>query len=276
MVEEHRENPNKHPAPNTVSYNSVLHAWSRSSLESAVGRAETILNYMIRSGNRAIAPDLYSFTTVLNALAKSKQPKKAEKAREYLDVMLQMHASAKQSSLRPTQVPFNAVFNAAAFSALGTPEEEQRMALKTAVETFSLMKRLSVNPDMISYGNMLKVVANLVPKGKTRTEMALQLFQACCNDGLVGELVWSEARRALPAKTLTELLPTRKPISAIKIQDLPNSWKKSLPKDRRMHMKPIKQKTVENKTNTAEEKRKEPVRRFRNIAEQSYQSGRDI
>ena len=276
MVTEHRENPDKCPAPNTVSYNSVLHAWSRSSSESAVGRTETILKYMIKSGDQTIAPDSYSFTTVLNALAKSKQPNKAEKAREYLEMMLQIHAKTKQSSLKPTQVPFNAVLNAAAFSALGTPEEEQRMALKTAVETFSLMKKLSVKPDMISYGNMLKAVANLVPKGKIRTEMGLQLFQACCSDGLVGELVWNEARRALPAKMLCELLRTKKPLAAINIGDLPNSWKKSLPKDRRMHMKPKKQRKNENETDPMEEKRKEPVRRFRNISEQSYQSGRDI
>lgn len=276
MVKEQGKNSNECPAPNTVSYNNVLHAWGRSSLESAVKRAEMILKYMVKSGDPTIAPDSYSFTTVINALAKSKKPNKAEKAREYLEMMLQIHVKTKRESLGPTQVPFNAVLNAAAFSSIGTPEDEQRMALKTAVETFTLMKKLSVHPDMISYGNMLKVVANLVPMGKTRTAMSLQLFRTCCNDGLVGGLVWDEARRALPAKTLRELLRTKKPLAAIKIQDLPNSWKKRLPRDQRMNLKSKKQKKKGNKPDPVEEKRKEPVRRFRNIAEPSYQSGRDV
>ena len=274
MLEAHREDPSSCPAPNSVSYNCVLHAWSRSSSDSAVERAESILQFMIKSGDENISPDTYSFTSVLNALAKSKQPNKAARAREYLDTMLQMHAKTKHNALSPTQVPFNAVLNAAAFSALGTPEEEQRAALKIAVETFSLMKRLSIHPDMISYGNMLKVVANLIPKGKTRTEMGLQLFRTCCQEGLVGDLVWNEARRALPPKVLSELFRSPKPLAATQVRDLPVAWSRNLPKERRNAPKP-RQKTPQ-KPDPVEQKRKEPLRRFRNISEQSYQSGRDI
>ena len=228
---------------------------------------------MIKSDDPSIAPDAYSFTSVLNTLAKSEQPNKAQRAREYLDMMLNMHAKTKKDALQPTQVPFNAVLNAAAFSALGTPEEEQRMALKIAVGTFSLMKKLAIRPDMISYGNMLKCVANLVPFGSTRTEMGLQLFKGCCQDGLVGDLVWNEARRALPAKVLSNLFRNQpKPLSAMRVQDLPRSWRKNLPKERRMHAKQKQQELPD----PAEIKRKEPVRRFRNISEASYQSGRDV
>ena len=275
MLEAHRDKPDSRPAPNTVSYNCVLHAWSRSSSESAVERAEAILQFMIKSNDPKIAPDAYSFTSVLNTLAKSKQPNKAQRARQYLEMMLNMHAQTKRNALRPTQVPFNAVLNAAAFSALGTPEEEQRMALKTAVETFSLVKKLSIQPDMISYGNMLKVVANLVPRGSTRTEMGLQLFNGCCQDGLVGELVWNEARRAMPSKALVGLFRNQpKPLSAMRVQDLPRSWRKNLPKERRMHAK--RKGKPKEKPDPAEARRREPVKRFRNISEQSYQSGRDV
>lgn len=276
MRNAHRDDPDSCPAPNTVSYNSLLHAWSRAETQTAVHRVETILKYMIQSGDDNITPDAYSFTTVLSTLAKSKEPNKAERAREHLETMLRMHTETKSASLKPTQVPLNAVLNAAAFSALGTPEDEQRMALKTAFETFSLMKRLSIRPDTISYGIMLKAVANLVPQGATRNEMGLQLFEASCNDGLVGDLVWKEARRVLPADILNELVRTqKKPLSSLGSRDLPNSWGKNLPaRERRMNTKPKRKGT--DKVDPVEERRREPLRRYRNIAEQSYQSGRDV
>lgn len=274
MLEAHRDNPDSCPAPNTVSYNSLLHAWSRNSSEAAVKRVETILKYMIQSADKSIAPDTYSFTTVLNTLAKSKEPNKAARAREHLETMLTMYAETNDNSLKPTQVPFNAVLNAAAFSALGTPEEEQRMALKVAVETFSTMKKLSISPDMISYGNMLKCIANLVPKGATRNEMGLQLFEASCQDGLVGDLVWSEVRRVLPAKTLSDYLGMKKPLSSIRPRDLPSAWRKKLPRDARAEPRTKSEST--KKSDPVEDRRKEPVRRFRNISEQSYQSDRDV
>ena len=280
MMDAHKTNPQACPAPNTVSYNCVLHAWSRSASAAAHERAEKILQYMIQSDDdQSIAPDVYSFTSVLTALAKSKAPHKAARARAYLDRMIQMYTETKQTSLAPTQVPFNAVLNAAAFSALGTPEQEQRQALKTAVETFSLMKRRGISPDTISYGNMLKVVANLIPRGKIRTEMGLQLFQACCQDGLVGELVWNEARRALPGTVLNKVVGGhRKPLAAIQVRHLPRSWTQKVPQPRRLHTKPQKNKESSSpkEEDPAEARRREPLRKFRNISEQSYQSGRDV
>jgi hypothetical protein len=278
MLDAHRADPEACPAPNTVSYNCVLHAWSRSPSPLAVDRAEKILHFMMASEDDLIAPDVYSFTSVLNALAKSKVPAKARKARDYLEKMLQMYTETKQKALQPTEVPFNAVLNSCAFSALDTPQDEQREAFKIAVETFALMKKLSVHPDMISFGNMLKAVANLVPKGNTRTQMGLQLFEACCQEGLVGDLVWKEARRALPAKVLSDMLHSKKSLASIRIQHLPKSWTRNVPKERRMHHdKPRKNQSQESKTkDPVEVKRKEPIQRFRNISEQSYQSGRDI
>ena len=179
-------------------------------------------------------------------------------------------------ALAPTQVPFNAILNAAAFSALGTPEEERRLAFKTAVATFSLMKKLSVPPDMITYGNMLKVVANLVPRGNTRTEMGIQLFQSCCQDGLVGDLVWDEARRALPTKVLMNLIRVEKPLGAIRRQDLPRSWTARLPRERRRQGSPTKRNKSKSKEKNEVQVKREPIRKFRNISEPSYESGKDV
>lgn len=86
MSTAHREAPEHAPPPNTVSYNSVLHIWSQSPLPGAAERAEAVFEFMIRSKKPDIAPDVYSFTSVLGALAKSKElTNKARRARVRLD-----------------------------------------------------------------------------------------------------------------------------------------------------------------------------------------------
>lgn len=99
------------PAPNTVSYDSVLHAWSKSQLPGAATRAQAILEFMIHSQQAAIAPDIFSFTSVLDALVKSKVPGKAAQASQLLDKLVTMYAETEDDHLRPSQVAYNAVLN---------------------------------------------------------------------------------------------------------------------------------------------------------------------
>jgi hypothetical protein len=116
MVTANRQTPEHAPPPNTVSYNSVLHAWSQSPLPGAAERAEAVLEFMIRAKKPDIAPDVYSFTSVLNALAKSKEPNKAQRARARLDQLLEIYATSRDPSLRPSQVTFNTVLNGCKYS----------------------------------------------------------------------------------------------------------------------------------------------------------------
>ena len=222
------------PSPNTVTYNNILYAWSKSSLPGAAARAEAILKYMLNSGRQDIFPDAISFNSVLDAFAKTKEiPHKARKARELLDQMLELSCDkAYYRSLRPTSaIPFNAVLNACAFSAIGTTQEEQREELQIAVTTYKTMSSSSSNgstgvyPDTVTYGNMLKCFANLMPRGATRSKMSLQVFQKCCNEGLVGPLVWKEVKRAVPYKVLEDVLSLRKPVTKVQLKDLPRHWK---------------------------------------------------
>jgi len=206
------ENVAKTPiVANRITFNTVLDAWSRSRLPGAAGRAEKLLKYMIQSDNIEIKPDIYSFTCVMNAWAKSKEePHKAFHTRQLLDQLIETHQKALQNSdrrkaraLQPTAIPYNTVLNACAFSALKTSQDEQREAIKIAVDTYKDMSSLEsrsgqkgnqrmVFRDTVTYGLMLKAIANLMPKGKIRNQMAIQIFQECCNDGLVGFLVWNE------------------------------------------------------------------------------------
>lgn len=267
---EHRQAPESAPEPNTVSYNSVLHAWSKSSLPAAADRASKVLEYMMQSGITAIAPDVYSFTSVMDCWAKSKHPDKALRARALLERLIAKSKVDKRLVLN--QVPFNTVLNGCAFSAdFGI--DEQRRALQIAVATFKRMREESIEPDAIAYGNMIKCTANLMPESKMRSQMALQLFDRCCNDGQVNELVWNEVRRAVPLKLLTDRVTTKKPLSAVRAAELPRAWRRNVKEKRPLAQSRHTGKAAEE---SKKPQRQGPAQRLRNISEPSYQSGRDL
>jgi hypothetical protein len=69
--------------------------------------------------------------------------------------------------------------------------------------------------------------------------MALQVFEKCIEEGLVGTLVWNEIRRAVPSKILEERFKLKSgSCGYMQLKELPKSWKrnrseKNAPKDGR-------------------------------------------
>lgn len=256
------------PSPNTITYNTILNAWSKSKLPGAAPRAQKVLDFMISSGKPNIVPDVISFASVLDAWAKSKEPHKGARCRDLLEQLLKMYDETKSPTLLPTAHAYNAVLNACAFSAMGTTMDEQREALQIAVQTFSSMTQRETLPDTVTYGNMLKCLANLMPEGDVRISMALQIFDKCISDGLVGALAWNEVRRAVPAKELQNVYGLKGFVSTMQVKDLPRRWRKSNRLDK----------------NAPQFKRKEehtdegPMRQqpMRTIVETSVQSGKDL
>ena len=78
--------------PNTISFNTVLLAWSKSNANhtKVCKRAEELLKHMellYQAGNENVAPDVYSYTTVLSALSTSKCVTAASRALKLLERM---------------------------------------------------------------------------------------------------------------------------------------------------------------------------------------------
>jgi anion-transporting ArsA/GET3 family ATPase len=258
------------PRPNTVSYNTVLHAWSNSPQPTAVQRASSILEYMIRSQDPK--PDIYSFTSVLNVVAKSKQPNKASQARRLLDTLLQL--SEQRQDLEPSNIAFNTVLNACAFSA-SFDDDTRREALQIAVSTFSQLRSLNseiCRPDEVTYGNMIKAIGNLLSRNRTkRQQLALTVMRQCMEDGLVGDMVWKELPKCVTTASLASLLPTalqEKP--TVELIDLPRNWRHNVrvKAQRKQRKKPTK-------TNPRRAVRP-IIKGPRGITEASWASGKDL
>ena len=197
--------------PNKLSYNTCINAWAKSNLPEAAARAEGLLLRIVRAFKSetfaTIMPDAHTFSSTLNALAKSRTVKdKAQKCSSILKAMIDLHEDDGSYETMPNIICYNTVLNACAFSARGI-EAEKRQALAVAVDVFNQMREGKyVSPDAVSYGNMMKSCANLIPPGDQRTAMASRLFTACCNEGLVGGMALDEIRRCIPPRAFLPLL----------------------------------------------------------------------
>ncbi|KAL7524905.1 hypothetical protein ACHAXR_000769 [Thalassiosira sp. AJA248-18] len=224
--------------PNRLSYNTVINAWAKSGMAESAMRAEDILLRMIKSFKSqtfaTITPDAVTFASVLNALAKSKTVRfKAEKCSSILKAMIELHEDDGSYDTRPNIICYNTVLNACAFSAQSSVEE-RKQALTVAVNTFNQMRQGKfVSPDAVSYGNMLKCCANLMPPGEQRNGMASRLFASCCDEGLVGGMCLDEIRRCIPPRALFPLLADcgydkplnqRRKAYSVQLRELPREW----------------------------------------------------
>ena len=270
--------------PNTRTYNQVLKAYSKSTLPGAAKRADMILMYMLQSGNKAIRPDVISFSTCLDVWAKSKEQGKAEKAYAILQKMIEFHKTTGIDTMKPNEITYNTVFNACAFSAF-TKEEEKKQALSIAINLFKEMHQSElVKPDAITYGMLIKCIANLVPRGPVRNKMSTDLFNKCKNEGLVNGLVFDEIRRAVPGNKMSDLLgeviqkKRRKPLSELELRDLPRSWRANVVEAKPRTQKRPTAKKTQPKDATKDTTPAVPVliRPMRNIVETAWQSGRDL
>lgn len=228
--------------PSTRTYNTILSGYSslntsQDSVTDAAKKAALILTKQIslyNAGNTNVKPDTISFSTCMNAIAKSKTyPHKAKKTKEILDLMWDLYRNEKTKNdgsdfnLCPNIIAYNTVLNAAAFSAF-TSDEEKQEAFLTALSTFNELRSLDVDtiePDEVTYGNMLKICANLLPRDHPqRNNMAKQLWKGACESGLVGDLVWNELKRAVPVDLFLELIPPN--VSGRR--DLPMEWRENV------------------------------------------------
>lgn len=80
-MEECHEMHDDIPAPNRITYNTVLKALRTGRSDHAL-RAETLLNRMEEQAKHDILlkPDSYSYTSVITAIARTREPDKATRA----------------------------------------------------------------------------------------------------------------------------------------------------------------------------------------------------
>lgn len=135
--------------------------------------------------------------------------------------MKKLH-QAGNKNLRPNVVVANAVMNACAYTMGDAPERNRAVEIAHAV-----LKDLETgeygNPDQITYGTFLKVCANQMPECSTRDQIGHMVFQKCCKDGQVGNLVLQQLRATTSPDKYRELVGWEIHLDH-EMKDLPKEW----------------------------------------------------
>lgn len=206
--------------PNIVSYNTVISAIVRNgTAESIVSAKNVLLQQMVKNN---VMPDVVSFTTLMRGVARSNMRDKANQAQHILRSLQEFYKTGNDD-IKPNILSYNTVLNACAFSGhygISTKKE----AFLIAISTYNEIRNCEyVEPDSVTYGSMLKICSNLMPKsGKSRTSLAKQIFKECCSKGLVNEFVLNALRASISQEDFSNIFNCVENSNKLNI---PSDWK---------------------------------------------------
>ena len=256
------------PRPNARSFNTVMNAWAKSGTEEAASKAVNILDLMERlstligddasgdgtgavswSGGRGarnpgVRPDVVSFSTAINAWARSPHRDKAEQVLGLLRRMARPHKAADggeeeaAAALRPNVVIYNSVLNACAYS-VGDTAAEQNRAVEVAHDILKRMEREAeedpsggVIPDQVTYGTFLKVCANQMTDTEARAKVVSVIFRKAARSGQVGTMVLQQLQALTGPEGFRQLVGAEV-WDIVDVSDLPKEWSRNVVEGKR-------------------------------------------
>jgi len=144
-------------APDVQSYNILIDSWAKSNLPESAEKAVLLLDIMERRCRLepSIAPDCYTYTSVINAISKSKQHKRRGSwAEEIFQRMKSLHSQGLITN-EPTIPVYNALLNALIAS-------DEYGSIERAWVVFTEIIETSDIANIRTYNTMLKGYSALV------------------------------------------------------------------------------------------------------------------
>ena len=205
--------------PKADTYSSVINSWARSrGREGQTANARRLLDTMIekfRGGEEDMAPNMFSYTAVLNSAVNEVIKDEKVWANEGDD---KTDANVDQ--------PFD-------------DDSAYSIAVRTYHEMKSDAHDCGVEPDHITYATMIKVIGgNTAKESSERRSMLETVFEDACASGRVSSHVLKELRLAAPSADLLErLLRSRELATSEKsiFHELPKRWTRNVNVDQRRH-----------------------------------------
>jgi len=212
------------PKPNLVTYNTVIKAMRNGNRDEGAVFAENILSRLecLGKDDPDLLPDNYSYTSVITAYGRSNSPKKAEKALEIIQRMIEAQENSNKAAVITTHT-FNAALNSCAFVD-GSVEEKAR-AFEIATVLDGLRVKSGELADSTWYGTMLRACSTLIPPSEYRENLVDLFFQEACEKGCVGRLVLQQLKFAAHREQQIRLL--KKEFDEgdyVCLNDLPEEW----------------------------------------------------
>ena len=238
--------------PDTISFNTVLHAVARSGWLDCGERAEGLLRSMKDEG---VAANARSYTTCIDAWGQN-QPGNPQRAELLLQEIEALYEETGDPQLQPNCVSYSTVINAYATSkeldkAMQAHAVFQRMRQKgiepnpftynNLLNSFATSKAHPELIDMVekvyrqmlrehlsdqvTFGIVLKACSNLFWKD---VEFAPSVFREACDRGQVSSGVLWQLRQAVPAESFRELVGA----DQVAWGELPHKWTRNVRDDR--------------------------------------------
>ena len=169
-------------------------------------------------------PTVVTYTSCINAWAKSTDYGKAERANSVLVRMKEMYASGVIAD-KPNEFAFTAVINACA-TTYGEHAEKQE-AFRIAYGIFKEMSQSEdISPNHVTYSTFLRAISKLVPSGEIKDCMASAAFRLCIRDGQCDANCLFHIRNAASPELVSDLLGCSDPSEAARltVDDMPIKW----------------------------------------------------
>jgi hypothetical protein len=211
-------------SPDLVTYNTVIKSMQNGNKEDGALFAENILTTLESIGERdpRYLPDVYSYTSVITAYARSNSPRKAEKAVEIVKRLITARNNGNKS-VRMSLFALNAALNACAFVDGGADDKERAFNLAMELDKMRRELGLTPNQDNTWYGTMLRACSSLLPPSPKREELVDRVFREACEGGCVGRLVLAQMKFAATPRQYERLLGCDLE-DRIQLRDLPKDW----------------------------------------------------
>jgi hypothetical protein len=189
--------------PNVVSFNSLIHAYSKSDAPESAERANSVLKEMT---DAAVSPDLMTYCSQLTVWSNTNHTDKAQSARAVLDSMVAsykdlapLHRNA-QELLRNAQTM---VVAACAYLPhnMDCPAEDLERIHQIARQTYGEIQE----PTFVTYATYMLALHRLETDEKTRYRSVREVFLSYCKqerNAELNSLVLRRLKMAIPAQLL--------------------------------------------------------------------------
>ena len=250
--------------PNQKTFCQIINAWGKcgNGEEVPVKRAIGLINQMetmYNEGVQGLKPDMITYSSVIDTIAKTRLPRGSDIAMELIEKMEDMYLNGdkdmrpsvrsyssllltlvhseradkhdlaqqvldrmKKLGVHPNSYSYNYVINCAA-NCRG--ESKLKMeAFKVALRAFTSLRKSSQETDTFTYTFFLKACGNLMEPSSMRSKIVAEVFLECRKEGKVNNEVISRLTGCLDPHEARVLLGTKGQIRKITVDDLNPKW----------------------------------------------------
>ena len=235
----HQRSATRMVKPTTRHFNDVLEALAESNKATSRGIATALVDVMENSISddntddafTDILPNSETYKWLLLVHAKSRKQDKVESASQVLDrVKANLAIVAEYSEKLEDDLVgvYNAFVEVCASVKMGAERTNNSEVLQSALEAVAELRSLyGLNPNSQTYANLLKVCETQLDVGSERFRITEGIFQSCCEEGLVDEIVVKALKSAASDEQYSELVISRSD-SVEGTRMVPEDWTKNV------------------------------------------------